>query len=349
MVSTPSPPTPPDPKETAAAQTQMNRETAVAQTGLNSTNQVTPDGTLSYSQIGTWPDGTPRFQATQALSAVNQRIYDTNKTTQQNVADIGATQSAKIGSLLNTPFSADNNAIEGRLNELARARLDPLQAQQEDALRTRLANQGIQPGSAAFDAEMRGFNQSRNDANNQLLLNGRQQAYQELLTERNQPLNEISALMSGSQVKQPTFTNTPQTNVANTDYAGIVNQNFQNQMGIYNSQVQSNNAMMGGLFGLAGAGLGMFKPSDRRMKRDVAQVGELDNGLPVYRYRYRDGGPPEIGLMAEDVRKMNPDAVATMENGLMAVDYQSATRPAQAKRAGRSGHKPKRGQERDHG
>ncbi|WP_163068285.1 tail fiber domain-containing protein, partial [Acinetobacter baumannii] len=68
---------------------------------------------------------------------------------------------------------------------------------------------------------------------------------------------------------------------------------FQNQMGIYNSQVQQNNAMMGGLFGLAGAGLGMFKPSDRRMKRDVAQVGELDNGLPVYRYRYRDGGPPE--------------------------------------------------------
>uniref|UniRef100_UPI0013D75FA9 tail fiber domain-containing protein n=1 Tax=Acinetobacter baumannii TaxID=470 RepID=UPI0013D75FA9 len=74
-------------------------------------------------------------------------------------------------------------------------------------------------------------------------------------------------------------------------------------------------------------------PSDRRMKRDVAQVGELDNGLPVYRYRYRDGGPPEIGLMAEDVRKLNPDAVATMENGLMAVDYQSATRPSRPKRA----------------
>ncbi|WP_204308130.1 hypothetical protein, partial [Klebsiella aerogenes] len=84
-------PTPPDPVKTAQAQTQMNRETAVAQTGLNAMNQVTPDGTLSYSQIGTWPDGTPRFQATQALSAANQRIYDTNKTTQQNVADIGAT------------------------------------------------------------------------------------------------------------------------------------------------------------------------------------------------------------------------------------------------------------------
>ncbi|QCI67528.1 tail fiber domain-containing protein [Phreatobacter stygius] len=349
MVSTPSPPTPPDPKETAAAQTQMNRETAITQYGLNAANQVTPDGSLSYRQIGTWADGTPRYEATQALSGANQKIYDTTKRTQQNVADIGATQSAKIGSLLNTPFSADNNAIEGRLNQLARARLDPLQAQQEDALRTRLANQGIQPGSAAFEAEMRGFNQSKNDANNQLLLTGRNQAFQELLTERNQPLNEISALMSGSQVKQPSFVGTPQSNVANTDYAGMVNAKHQSDMAAWNAQNQSNNAMMGGLFGLAGAGLGLFKPSDRRLKRDVARVGELDNGLTVYRYRYQDGGPPEIGLMAEDVRKLNPEAVATMENGLMAVDYQSATRPAPVKRAARRAGKRNPIKEQDHG
>jgi Chaperone of endosialidase len=345
MVSTPSPPPAPDPKETAAAQTAMNKETAITQYGLNATNQVTPDGNLSYSQIGSWSDGTPRYEAKQTLSDANQRIYDTNKTTQQNLANIGAAQSAKIGKLLDTPFDASNNAIEGRLWELGQARLGPMQQQQEDALRTRLANQGIQPGSAAYDAEMRQFNQGKNDANNQLLLNGRQQAFNELLTERNQPVNEVIGLMSGTQVGQPKFTNTPQTNVAPTDYAGIVNASYQNQMAAWNAQNQSNNAMMGGLFGLAGAGLNLFKPSDRRLKQDVARVGALDNGLPVYRYRYRAGGPPEIGLMAEDVQRLKPNAVAPMENGLLAVDYHEATRPARGAR----GAKRSPNKEQDHG
>lgn len=326
MVSTPSPPPAPDPKETAAAQTQMNRETAITQYGLNATNQVTPDGSLTYKQIGTWPDGTPRYEATQALSASNQGIYDTNQTTKQNLANIGATQSAKIGELLNTRFDGSNEAVESRINELARARLDPELAKQEDALRTRLVNQGIQPGSAAFDAEMRGFNRSRNDANNQLLLNGRQQAFSEAQAVRNQPINEISALMSGSQVSQPNLVNTPQSNVANTDYAGMVNAKHQSDMAAWQAQVNSSNAMMGGLFGLAGTGLTAgIKYSDPRVKRDAQRVGELDNGLPVYRYRYQDGGPPEIGLMADDVAKVKPDAVTTDALGIMGVDYVKAT------------------------
>ena len=334
MVSAPSPPPAPDPKETAAAQTQMNKETAITQYGLNATNQMTPDGSLTYRQIGTWADGTPRYEATQALSGANQAIYDTTKATQQNLANIGQQQSAKIGNLLNTNFDPSNNDIEGRLWELGRARLDPLQAQQEEALRTRLANQGIAPGSAAFDAEMRSFNQGRNDQNNQLLLTGRQQAYNELLTERNQPLNEISALMSGSQVRQPTFTNTPQSNVANVDYGQLVNQKYQGDMAAWQSQVNSQNAMMGGLFGLGGTLGSMWMKSDREAKTDIEKVGLLDNGLPVYRYRYKDGGPPQIGLMAQDVAKSNPKAVAIDGDGLMAVNYEAATAKKKGRRNG---------------
>ena len=334
MPSAPSLPPAPDPKETAAAQTQMNKETAITQYGLNATNQVTPDGSLTYRQIGTWPDGTPRYEATQALSGANQAIYDTNKQTQQNLANIGATQSAKIGQILNTPFSADNNAIEGRLWELGRARLDPLQAQQEEALRTRLANSGIAPGSAAWEAEMRSFNRGRNDQNNQLLLTGRQQAYNELLTERNQPLNEVIGLMNGTQIQQPKFGQTPQSNVANVDYGQLVNNKYQADMAAWQSQVNSQNAMLGGLFGLGGTLGAAWMRSDREAKTDIERVGLLDNGLPVYRYRYKEGGPPQIGLMAQDVAKANPKAVAIDGEGLMAVDYEAATKPKGKRRHG---------------
>lgn len=81
----------------------------------------------------------------------------------------------------------------------------------------------------------------------QQALTGRQQNFQESITGRNQPLNEISALLSGSQIANPNNAAlpTPQAQVAGVDYAGLVNNN-------YNQKVASSNAMLGGLFGLAG-------------------------------------------------------------------------------------------------
>jgi hypothetical protein len=65
------------------------------------------------------------------------------------------------------------------------------------------------------------------------------------------------------------------------------------------------------------------KSSDIRLKTNVRRVGELDNGLPVYSYRYKAGGPHEIGLMAQDVEKVRPWAVGE-RNGFKTVDYAAA-------------------------
>ena len=46
------------------------------------------------------------------------------------------------------------------------------------------------------------------------------------------------------------------------------------------------------------------------------------NGLKVYKYRYKDGGPIHIGVMAQDVKKVKPDAVVEKVDGKHdAVDY----------------------------
>ncbi len=258
--STPSAPTPPDPVATAAAQGNMNQNTATTQQLLNMTNQVTPEGTLSYDQTGTntftGADGktysVPQFTATTTLSDAQKQLQSLTNQTKSNIGQIGVDQSAKIGSLLGTNLKLGNEATEARLMELGSSRLNPMFAQREDALRTRLANQGIQPGSQAWNAEMSQFGQGRNDAYNQLLLTGRGQANSEIMAERNSPINEISALMSGSQVSAPNFTSTPQTQVGGIDYMGAVNNNYNQQMQQYQSQLKQNNAAMGGMFGLAG-------------------------------------------------------------------------------------------------
>lgn len=249
---TPAPPAP-DPVATAKAQSQTNRETATTQQGLNSTDQVTPQGTLSYSQGTPWADGTPHYIAKTTLSPEQQQLYDqqTNLGIKQN--GIASAQTDKIGSLLSKPVDLSNEATEKRLFDLGTKRLDPQFARDWDSRETTLMNRGIMPGTEAYTREQDAFNRSKTDAYDQLALTGRGQAVQEALTERNQPINEITALMSNGQVSMPQFGSTPQTSVANTDYAGLASQAWQGQVANTNAQNNYNQALMGGLFSLGGA------------------------------------------------------------------------------------------------
>lgn len=109
-----SQPKAPDPYATAAAQGTINRQTAISQQLLNSMDQTTPDGSLTYSENGSWSDGTPKIGVTQKLSPTNQYLYDTNQATQTNLANIGRQQSGQIGQLLSTPFDMSQGAITGQ-------------------------------------------------------------------------------------------------------------------------------------------------------------------------------------------------------------------------------------------
>ncbi len=334
--SSPPAPQPPDPKETSAASTGTNVATSVANAMLGNVNQVTPDGSLNYSQTGnySWTDpytsktyDVPTFTATQTLSPEQERLRQTGLSTQQNLAETARDQSGFLKDYLAQPVKLDNEAAESRLFELGSKRLDPMYAREEESARARLMNSGIREGSAAWNSEMERFGNQKNDAYNSLMLSGRQQAMQELLSERNQPINEITALMSGSQVSQPNFVPTNMPTIPTTDNAGIINQDYQNRLGAYNSQVQqqqAKSAQMGGLFGsVLGLGGKMLMMSDERTKEDIKQVGETDDGLGVYSYKYIGSDEPQVGLMAQEVEKKNPDAVVEI-GGIKHVDYAKA-------------------------
>lgn len=254
-MDSPSPPPAPDPVATAKAQGAANKETAIAQYGLNATNQVTPSGTLSYEQIGTWPDGTPRYQATTALSEKQQGLFDLGQQTQQNLGNIGVEQSGRIRDVLGKPF--DINAARGtELADINRTFLDPQWARNLDAKKTELFNSGVRPGSQAYNDAMQGLEDQKQRAYNSMFLDSYGQANQAALTERNQPLNEITALLRGSGVSQPSFTNTPTPGVAPTDVIGAQQQALNQGNLAYQGQLAQNNAMMGGLFGLGKTAIG---------------------------------------------------------------------------------------------
>ena len=310
MVSTPKPP---DPVATANAQAAMNKETAITQAQLNAMDQYNPTGSVTYTQNGTWEDGTPRFQQTTTYNPEQQAIFDAVTAAQGNLANIAQDQSAFLGDYLNEPFAFTNDDASQWAYDMASPRILEQQAQNEAQLRATLAAKGIHEGSAAWDAEMARMTNANTDQLNQLALMGRSQAYNEALTNRNQPINEIIALMSGSQLQNPGAQSmaTPQTSVAGVDYTGLVNNQYQ-------SQLANNQAMMGGMFGLGGSlGSAAIMASDRRLKTDITRVGTTEGGTPIYTYRYIWGGPVQMGVMAQDV----PEAASDMGNGFLGVDY----------------------------
>jgi len=266
----PDAPTPPDPVETASAANSTNLSTSVANTMMGNVNQIGADGSsLTYDQTGTYKytdpytgitSDVPRFTATQNLSDAAQGIFDTNQGTQANLANLGQSQSSFLNDYMSKPFDGSTDAIESHLFDLGSRTLDPKFAQQREALETQLSNQGIKLGSEAYDRAMSQMGETQNATYNDLLLSGRGQAFGELQAQRNQPLNEIMALMSGSQVSQPNYNVNRPTGIPTTDVAGLINANYGQQQQNYQNEMSAWSDGIGGLFGLGSAAItaGLF-------------------------------------------------------------------------------------------
>jgi len=74
--------------------------------------------------------------------------------------------------------------------------------------------------------------------------------------------------------------------------------------------------------------------SDERLKENMVEIGKTHDGQPIYKYNYKGDSPrnQQIGLSAQEVEKTHPDAVG-LAGGYKTVDYDAATRDAEAHRA----------------
>lgn len=309
----------PDPNVTAAAQGQWNSFTAQQQQAMNMTNQNSPWGSLTYDPTGSQtiidPNGkpveVPRYTANTTLTPAQQAIFNQTQAADLNLATLANEQSGRVGELLSNPFEYNNRDAENWAYDLASPRLLAQQGKNQAALESQLVNSGIRRGTPEWNSEMTRLTNANSDQLNQLALTGRSQGFNEALAMRNQPLNEIIGLTSGTQIQNPnsTFAQTPQSQVGGVDYSGLVQNKF-------NADTQAYNARTGALGGLFGGALSLF--SDIRLKTDIAEIGHTASGQPVYSYRYVWGGPVQIGVMAHE----SPiEAVSMHESGYLMVDY----------------------------
>lgn len=211
-----------------------------------------------------------------------------------NLPDVQAQlNTPTLDRISNNDWSQDRQRVEDAMYE----RINPQMDRDRSALETRLANQGVRAGSEAYREAMALNDRSRNDQRTQVTLAGgqeqsrlagldqsrtgfnnqagmqefdasrvaaeygqtsRERALQESLSLRNQPINEISALMNGGQVTAPQFAQYRGGNIANTDVSGNAWQGYNAEMQGYNAQMANRSAMLGGVGGLIGTGAQLF-------------------------------------------------------------------------------------------
>ena len=248
-----SAPTPPDPYQTANAQTQSNIATAKANQETNMVNQSNPYGSLTYNQSGTNPDGTAQYTATTSLSPETQQLFDAYQK-MRGVQTGAATNllNSGAGALGGGGLDLSYNGTAAALDALNKSRLDPQWQQNQGQFEAKLAAQGLQPGMPGYDAAYRNFSQSKNDAYNSANLADYQTAANSALQQYLAPVQAYGALSSGTNPTMPNqaLVNTPSTNIPATNISGLVEQNYQQQS-------QNANAYNGQLAGLFGTGLGI--------------------------------------------------------------------------------------------
>jgi hypothetical protein len=332
----PSAPAAPDYRAAAQETAAGNLDAARAATAANRVNQVTPYGNLDYSISGQDPYGNPTWTATTSLSDVGQQLLNN-----QNAASLGlgGTINAALGRVQSTMGQEFNPNLPSTgfdpgqsYQDAYMQRLAPQLEQNREAMQARLANQGIAPGTQAYDNAMRQQSMKEND----LLLGAttqgfgvgsqaNQQAFNQEMTKYNMPLNTLSALRSGSQVQNPSFVNSAQqATTSGADILGAAQMGYNAQMGDFNQKQAAQQNFNQGLMGLAGAGI---MASDIRMKENIKQIHWLPNGLPVYEFEYKPefkdiaGHGKFVGVMAQEVELVQPEAVITNADGYKMVNY----------------------------
>lgn len=89
------------------------------------------------------------------------------------------------------------------------------------------------------------------------------------------------------------------------------------QVGQSTSKGKSKN----GIGGLIGSGLSAVAASDRRLKKNIVHFKTRKDGLKVYKFDYIDDTGPFIGVMADEVAKLMPEALGPVIRGYATVDY----------------------------
>jgi hypothetical protein len=237
-----SPPSAPDPTQTTARQAALNQAAATAQNKTNMVNQFNPYGGLGYTADPNAPGG---YSANVTLSPQQQQLFNQLYGSQAALGGAGTSLAGNVAGMYGT--APDLSYLSGKtgsqMQDLYNTYQAPIFKQQESNLTAQLLNQGLTPGSEAWNNAQN--LQARNEANatQSFTMGMEPQAFQQAVTQYQLPLQTTEQLMQAGAPTMPnqSFVQTPTSQIQPPDYQGAVAQQYAAQMANYQN-------MMKGLF-----------------------------------------------------------------------------------------------------
>lgn len=254
--SSPPPPVA-DPYATSAAQFQSNLAAGESAQAASNVNQITPTGSLMYYQTGIGPNGVPTYTAVQQLTPAQQELL----TLQEQGKGLagGAASNLLRGTFdqYSTPYD-----IGGPTSGTTKALLDqqvsylsPYFQQQTDQLDNQLRNQGIMPGTPAYNQQMDAVRQQQNRSVTSFLAQAEPLAFNQAVQQYQLPLSTATQLFGLNQPMGVNPTATPGANYQPANVTGAVSSAQDAQMKAYQAQQQQDAAMMSGMFNTGAAAI----------------------------------------------------------------------------------------------
>jgi hypothetical protein len=291
-------PDPPDYVGAAKEQGKFNLLAAIQSAYANNPNVINPYGTqgvtwdIKKDKQGNIISAKPTI--TQKLSKEQQKLFAQANLAKGNISQSAIGTSKQLQKALATPFDTKSlGRLPGVFNmgtpqkyrddiiAAMMSRVNKDYGIQRNDVNSELIAAGLRPGTEAYENAMMRIDRNLNDARQQAILAGgqeatrdfemkrtgqaqtyqqgmgnRQQALSEMTAKRQAPINEFSALQSGSQINNPFAGNLgfqPGTNVQAPNYAGAVAQQGQTQQNQYNQRQAYNNNLVSSGAGLIGS------------------------------------------------------------------------------------------------
>ena len=301
MGSKSSPPPAPDYAGAATQTAAGNLEAARAAASANRVNQTTPYGSINYSQTPTYDvngelNKDAGWNMTTTLSPTQQRQFDANNRINEGLSDVATTGVGFVKDALGNPLQGANpltttagdpellrREVGDALYKNSTQYLDPQFSQSDKALESKLANQGIVPGSEAYNAAMLNQSNARQQAYESARnastagsVNAAQGLYGQKLSNANltnsasaqdfaarqalqqNPINILNSVRTGQQLNTATLPMQQnvalQQGTAGPDLLGAATAKGQYNQGIYNANQAGTAGMVGGLGQMAMAG-----------------------------------------------------------------------------------------------
>lgn len=299
----------PDPHATADAQTQQNLDALYTTAAINQMGINMPGYNISYTgEIGD-PDRTMNLTLSPEKQMLADILYG-------GVRDIG--QQMQFMPDFSGDYSADAQRVEDATFDAIMSRLRPEQERLSDQTYTRLNVSGNPMGSEIYGTEMDRLQRLQTDENLQATLAAIQAGRGEHsrlfdigITKNQLPYKNLAQLLAldPTNISQPDM---PSYQMMPADLAGMVANN-------YAQETKQYNAMLGGLSSMGAAA--MLKPSDRRLKHSIVLRGTLPSGINVYEFSFLGSDERHIGVIAQEVDEVMPEAVFTMADGYLGVNY----------------------------